>query len=131
MTQYANKKAFFAWKKLVILYSKSIAFDSDSYCFRRQKSLIIFWQNWEIPTIVKKVDHQNSPSLKVRQIRNDFFKPTFLPKKERTNSTLLLVDLFSFVFWKKVKTPRSSTCPLTGFFWLLSHVIYLKLTRVL
>ena len=25
----------------------------------------------------------------------------------------------------------SSTCPLTGFFWLLSHVIYLKLTRVL
>ena len=24
----------------------------------------------------------------------------------------------------------SSTCPLTGFFWLLSHVIYLKLTKV-
>ena len=44
--------------------------------------------------------------LKVRQIRNDFFKPTFLPKNERTNSTLLLVDLFSFVFWKKVKTPK-------------------------
>ena len=44
--------------------------------------------------------------LKVRQIRNDFFKPTFLPKNERTNSTLLLVDLFSLVFWKKVKTPK-------------------------
>ena len=44
--------------------------------------------------------------LKVRQIRNDFFKPTFLPKYERTNSTLLLVNLFSFVFWKKVKTPK-------------------------
>ena len=30
----------------------------------------------------------------VRQIRNDFFKPTFLPKKERINSTLLklLID---------------------------------------
>ena len=28
-------------------------------------------------------------------------------------------------------TFRYSTCPLTGFFWLLSHVIYLKLTRVL
>ena len=40
--------------------------------------------------------------LKVRQIRNDFFKP----KNERTNSTLLLVDLFSFVFWKKAKTPK-------------------------
>ena len=26
---------------------------------------------------------------------------------------------------------RSSTCPLTDLFWLLSHVIYLKLTRVL
>ena len=44
--------------------------------------------------------------LKVRQSRNDFFKPTFLPKNERTNSTLLLVDLFSFIFWKKVKTPK-------------------------
>ena len=45
--------------------------------------------------------------LKVRQIRNDFFKLTFLPKNERTNSTLLFVDLFSFFFlWKKVKTPK-------------------------
>ena len=32
--------------------------------------------------------------LKVRQIPNDFFKPTFLPKNERTNLTLLLVGLF-------------------------------------
>ena len=39
--------------------------------------------------------------LKVRQVRNDFFKPMFLPKNERTNSTLLLVDLFSFA-----KTPK-------------------------
>jgi hypothetical protein len=44
--------------------------------------------------------------LKVRKIRNYFFKPTFLPKNERTNSILLLVDLFSFFFWKKVKTPK-------------------------
>ena len=44
--------------------------------------------------------------LKFRQIRNYFFKPTILPKNEQTNSTLLLVDLFSFVFWKKVKTPK-------------------------
>jgi hypothetical protein len=34
----------------------------------------------------------------VRQIRNDFFKLTFLQKNERTNSTLLLVDLFLFGF---------------------------------
>ena len=44
--------------------------------------------------------------LKVRQIRNDFFKLTFLSKNERTNSTLLLGDLFSFIFLKKVKTPK-------------------------
>ena len=44
--------------------------------------------------------------LKIRQILNYFFKPTFLPKNERTNSSLLLVDFFSFVFWKKVKTPK-------------------------
>ena len=47
-----------------------------------------------------------SKALKVRQIQNDFFKMTFLPKNERTNSTLLLVDLFLFVFWEKVKTPK-------------------------
>jgi hypothetical protein len=32
---------------------------------------------------------------------------------------------------KTEKNLRSSTCPLTSFFWLLSHVIYLKLTRLL
>ena len=30
----------------------------------------------------------------------------FLQKNERTNSTLQLVDLFSFLFWKKVKSPE-------------------------
>jgi hypothetical protein len=49
---------------------------------------------------------KNISELKVSQIRNDFFKPTFLPKNERTNPPLLLVDLFLFVFWKKVKTPK-------------------------
>ena len=44
--------------------------------------------------------------LKIRQIRNDFIKPTFLPKNEWKNLTLLLVDLFSFGFWKKVKIPK-------------------------
>ena len=67
------------------------------------------WQTWNsdleqtlfnIPIAIE------TAQLKVRQIRNDFFKPMFLPKNERTNSTLLLLDLFSFVFWKKVKTPK-------------------------
>ena len=46
--------------------------------------------------------------LKVRQIQNDFFKLTFHPKNERTNLTLLHTDLFLFIFWKKVKTPKDS-----------------------
>ena len=46
--------------------------------------------------------------LKVRQSRNNYFNTTFPPKKERTNSTLLLnmksqVDLFSFGFWRHQK----------------------------
>ena len=47
-----------------------------------------------------------SSQFKGQTTRNYFVKPTFLPKNERTNSTLLLVDLFSFVFWKKVKTSK-------------------------
>ena len=44
--------------------------------------------------------------LKVGQNRNDFFKPTFPPKNEQMNLILLLRDLFSFVFWRKLKTPK-------------------------
>ena len=40
--------------------------------------------------------------LKVR-----FFTFIFLPKNERNNSSLLVVDLFSFVFWEKVKAPKN------------------------
>ena len=35
--------------------------------------------------------------LKVRQIRNDFFKLKFLPKNERTNSTLYTACRLVFV----------------------------------
>ena len=38
------------------------------------------------------------PLLKVRQSRNDFFKPTILPLIERTNSTLLLWYIRSTYF---------------------------------
>ena len=49
--------------------------------------------------------------LKVRQSHNDFFKMTILPKNEQANSTLLSsmipsVDLFSFIFWKKLNIPE-------------------------
>ena len=42
----------------------------------------------------------------VRQSRNVVFKPMILPKNEQTNSFLLLCDVFSFVFWKKLKIPK-------------------------
>ena len=41
------------------------------------------------------------------------------------------VPLVESVWFLDSVGSRSSTCPLTGFFWLLSHVIYLKLTREL
>ena len=49
-------------------------------------------------------------SLKVRKSRKDFFKITFPPKNEPTNSTLLVWNLWSTcfrsVFWRKLKTPK-------------------------
>ena len=59
----------------------------------------------QIPSITIHLFPKICQIVKVRKIRNDFFKPTFLPKSKRTNLTVLLVNLFSFVFWKKVKTP--------------------------
>ena len=45
-------------------------------------------------------------ATKGQTIWNDFFKWMFLQKNEQINLTLLLVNLFLFVFWKKVKTPK-------------------------
>ena len=49
--------------------------------------------------------------LKVRQSRNDFFKPLFPPKNERRNSTVLLWYLrstcFRSFFWRKSTTPKN------------------------
>ena len=44
--------------------------------------------------------------LKVKQNRNDFFKTTFPSINEQKNSILLLWDLFSFVFWRKLYTTK-------------------------
>ena len=45
-------------------------------------------------------------------------------------STIFLKNL-AYIPHILTKSLGSSTCALTGFFWLLSHVIYLKLTREL
>ena len=48
--------------------------------------------------------------VKVRQSQNDLLKLTFLPKKQTNefNFTTMIpqVDMFSFVFLKKLKTPK-------------------------
>ena len=58
----------------------------------------------EKPNLLSLHSVVKQAQLKVRQIRNDFFKPTFLPKTEQTNLTLLLINFFSFILWKKLKT---------------------------
>jgi hypothetical protein len=80
-------------------------YDFDHFLDSRAEICQIF--RWFFGKFKKSKRHSeiNWP-LKVRQIWNDFFKLTILPKNERTNSTLLLVNLFSFVFWMKVKTPK-------------------------
>ena len=53
--------------------------------------------------LIKLISHLRSGQTKSKWF---FFKLTFLPKNERINSTLLLCDLFSFVFWKKLTIPK-------------------------
>ena len=43
----------------------------------------------EKPNLLSLHSVVKQAQLKVRQIRNDFFMPMFLPKNKRTNSTLL------------------------------------------
>ena len=80
-------------------------------------------------TIVKlyfKSQYLNRLGLKVRKIRNVFFKSMFLPKNEKINSILLLGDLISFVFWKKVETPKRHfeiNRPLTALRNLFIHLV--------
>ena len=50
------------------------------------------------------------------------------PSLNKVNNLNLKVLEISDQFFTQI---RFSTCPLTSFFWLLSHVIYLKLTKVL
>ena len=67
----------------------------------------------------------------VKLLETWWFWP-ILGKVERAELTCDVIkkscSTFLIKFWLYL---RSWTCALTGFFWLLSHVIYLKLTKVL
>ena len=54
---------------------------------------------------------QNRGTLKVKKSQNDFFKYIDVSSKKRTNkfyftTMKLQVDLFSFLFGRKLKTPK-------------------------
>ena len=63
------------------------------------KNMFAWWWRFKIPLRWTK-------KILFRQNQNVFFKPTFPPKNGRTNSILLLWDLFLFGFWRKLKTPN-------------------------
>ena len=58
---------------------------------------------------------------------------SYFPLLQYFQVTLIYTVIASVVFilFPHINSVRSSTCALTGFFWLLRHVIYLKLTKVL
>ena len=84
-------------KMITILKELRIA----QLCFKNERTL---------RSCLLRNKNLHKSSLKVRQSRNDFLNPTFLPKNERTNSTLLLwylrLTCFRSFFWKKLKTPK-------------------------
>ena len=77
---YVGDLIFMKWKKILSFFKK-----------KREILLIIF----VVKSLQKEQNRTNLLVWKVRQIQNDFFKPTFLPK-----------NLFSCVCWKKMKTPK-------------------------
>ena len=69
--------------------------------------------------------------LKVRQSRNDFFKPTFLSKNEQTNSTLLLWYLRSTcfcLFFGRNRRHQKDITKLTDLQYLL-YIHQIKVTK--
>ena len=75
-------------------------------CKMANTKLCVIWMHSDYNMLARWVDGTNNSS----------------------NKRLMFQALFFFIFFYRL---RSSTCPLTGSFWLLSHVIYLKLTKVL
>ena len=88
-----------------------LAMMSKSLCYQKDSITMIYSWKQTRSFIFQEIDREQDQfagwtCLKVRQIQNYFVKPMFLPKNEQTNSTLLLVVLLSFTFWKRGKTPK-------------------------
>ena len=93
--------------------------DTKWYVYILLKLFRKLWRQW-----IRGIDFYSEISS--RKVVSCFWN-TFFSK--------MIPNFWWPAIWKSTSklhsTLRSSTCPLTGFFWLLSHVIYLKLTRVL
>ena len=75
-------------------------FDADVPCSSKKKYCrkLLFWST--VQTIGSKGQLISTANCQAVNI---------LPKSERMNSFLLLCDVFLFVFWKKLKTPKDNS----------------------
>ena len=87
---------------IIIIIWYVVVFFPTTYCDRFAQKMC--------PNKNKQIFHSAGPSLnkflKVSQFRKQIVKLWILPKNEQMNSFLLLSDMFSFVFWKKLKTQK-------------------------
>ena len=69
------------------------------------------WCHFRVFTLIQDL-------LKVRQIRNDFFKLTFLPKNKQTNSTLLCTCRHFEINWQQLLSNQLEGLSIDGLLYL-------------
>ena len=101
--KYDNLFLFSSYTICTNMYSSENI--NDWRCnFTEKGVLLFFFSPWTILHLFVIFHSEYSRfkdsrvELKIRQSRNDFFKPMFPPKNKRTNSTLLLWNLRSTCF---------------------------------
>ena len=110
-------------KELGILVPKllwSALWELRGYFFRFP---FIFWKNWEYQKVLWKLTHLYPSHWRAWSINAQLLlcvcsgaggqliskancQAWILPKNEQMNLFLLVWDVFSFVFWRKLKTPK-------------------------
>ena len=101
-----------------VFFCKEEHFFRDHALENHPKSFELFWEEFEEETKTnhmfndKKIDKENlNVKISKGQTKSKRFFQADVPSKTRTNEfdfTTMIpqVDLFSFVFWKKLKTPK-------------------------
>ena len=70
--------------------------------------LFIITRERELSQVFPFLSIQQVMKVKVRQCQNNFFKPTYLPKNEQTNSTLLLWYLRLSCFLEEIEDTKET-----------------------